>query len=154
MQMGRYILNAVKLSEGQSPEIQILRVGKFDHPQYGNFEITNKVLSELKDNFDKRVRGIDIAIDYFHKADEEAAGWIKELYLSEDQSELWAKVDWTPTASKKLSEREVRYFSPEFAFKWQDPESKQTFNNVLLGGGLTNRPFVKEMEAIAASRKK
>jgi phage I-like protein len=137
--------------ESVSPEVQVLRIGKFNHPKYGEFEIETATLQELKKNFDDKIRGVDIAVDYFHKSDEEAAGWIKELYLSEDESELWAKVDWTVEASKKLSEREIRYFSPDFAFKWTDPETEVTYNNVLFGGGLTNRPFVKDMAAIVAT---
>lgn len=147
------IKSEIKLAEneGVNKWVQVLRVGKFQHPQYGAFEITPKVLSEMKQNFDNKVRGIDIAFDYFHKSDEEASGWPTKLELRENNTELWAETDWTPTAAKKLSDRELRYFSPDFSFKWTDPESGKTFNNVLFGGALTNRPFVKEMEAIVAS---
>lgn len=150
------IFSSIQLSQdGTVPnEVQVLRVGKFNHPRYGKFEVTTKTLSEMKDNFDKRVRGIDVAFDYFHNSDQEASAWAKELKLKENGTELWAVVDWTPKAQKKLSERELRYFSPDFAFKWVDPESGKTFNNVLFGGGLTNRPFVKEMQAIVADESK
>lgn len=137
-----------------SPVVQILRVGKFDHPIYGEFEITKQTLAEMKKNFDAKIRGVDVAFDYFHKSDEEASGWPTELYLSEDGNELWAKVEWTNKAQQKLHEREIRYFSPDFAFKWQDPETGVTYNNVLFGGGLTNRPFVKDMAAIVAAEQK
>ena len=134
-----------------SPDVQILRVGSFKHPKYGEFEITPTILLEMKKNFDDKIRGIDIGFDYFHESDKEASGWPTELYLLNEDTELWAKVDWTPKAQRMLYERELRYFSPDFAFKWTDPESGQEFNNVLFGGGLTNRPFVKDMAAIAAS---
>jgi phage I-like protein len=76
------------------------------------------------------------------------------LELSDDGKTLWADdVDWTPKAEKKLSERELRYFSPDFAFSWTDPESGKVHKNVLFGGGLTNRPFVKEMQPIVADEK-
>lgn len=150
-----YIGSAIKLSQNggsdQNPDVQVLRVGNFNHPKYGEFEITPHILMEMKSNFDAKVRGIDIALDYFHESDKEASGWIKELYLKEGNAELWAKVDWTPNAQRKLSDREIRYFSPDFTFKWEDPETGSTFNNVLFGGGLTNRPFVKEMAAIVAN---
>lgn len=137
-----------------SPDVQILRVGNFNHPKYGEFEITSNVLSEMKANFDKKIRGIDIALDYFHDSDKEASGWLTAVYLSEDGQELWGNVQWTPRAAQKLAEREIRYFSPDFAFKWTDPESEITYQNVLFGGGLTNRPFVKDMAAIVASERK
>lgn len=133
------------------PDVQVLRVGSFNHPKYGEFDITKATLAEMKMNFDKRVRGVDIAFDYFHDSDKEASGWLTALYLSEDGTELWARVDWTPKAQQKLHERELRYFSPDFAFVWKDPESGVTYKNVLFGGGLTNRPFVKDMAAIVAA---
>lgn len=152
---GFFKLDAIKLAEGEvNPPVQILRIGKFNHPKYGEFEITSATLAELKKNFDNRVRGIDISIDYFHDSDKEAAAWFSELYLNTEGTELWAKVEWTPKATQKLSDREIRYFSPDFAFKWEDPESGVTYNNVLFGGGLTNRPFVKDMAAIVASEEK
>jgi Mu-like prophage I protein len=134
-----------------NPVVQILRVGKFNHPKYGEFEITPMILAEMKSNFDNDIRGVDIAFDYFHDSDKVASGWPTDLYLLADGNELWAKVDWTPTAKRMLAERELRYFSPDFAFKWTDPETQVTYKNVLFGGGLTNRPFVKDMAAIVAS---
>lgn len=144
---------AIQLSEGKAPRVQVLRVGKFSHPKYGEFEITSATLAEMKKNFDDKIRGIDIAFDYFHDSDKVASGWPTQLLLEENGNELWADVDWTPTASKMLAEREVRYFSPDFAFRWKDPETGTTYNNVLFGGGLTNRPFVKDMAAIVADEK-
>lgn len=144
--------SAVQLSEkAEVPnKVQVLRVGKFNHPTYGAFEITSQVLSDMKSNFDQRVRGIDVSFDYYHESHGDASGWVKNLELSADKTELWATVDWTPLATKKLADKELRYFSPDFAFKWTDPESGVDYKNVLFGGGLTNRPFVKEMKAIVA----
>lgn len=146
------VVSTINLAEGGvvPTQVQVLRVGKFKHPRYGEFEITSQTLSEMKSNFDKKVRGIDTAFDYFHDSDKEASAWVNDLILKENGTELWADVKWTPKAEQKLAERELRYFSPDFAFKWEDPESGQTHKNVLFGGGLTNRPFVKEMMAIVA----
>lgn len=136
----------------QNPPVQILRTGKFKHPKYGKFEITRATLSEMKSNFDKRVRGQDVAFDYFHKSDEEAAGWPKKLELREGGSQLWAtEVEWTPRARKKLAEKEIRYFSPDFGFQWENPESGEVHRNVLFGGGLVNRPHIKNMAPIELS---
>ncbi len=153
---GTSLFSAIECNEGAEvpSQIQILRTGKFNHPSYGFFEISSKVLSEMKENFDKKVRGIDLALDYFHESDREASGWITGLELKEAGQSLWANVRWTPAAAKKLAERELRYFSPDFTFEWTDPETSQKFNNVLFGGGLTNRPFVKDMQAIVANEKK
>ncbi len=146
----------IKLAEGNvvPSRVQYLRVGKFNHPKYGKFEITPMILAELKQSFDKRVRGIDTSFDYFHDSDKEASGWAKAFELSDDGQALYAEVDWTPTAEKKLSEKELKYFSPDFGFKWTNPETGEVHKNVIFGGGLTNRPFVKGMEAIVASENK
>lgn len=147
--------STIKLGEGNSVpnRVQVLRVGSFNHPDYGKFEVTKQVLSEMKNNFDSRIRGIDVSFDYYHESNEDASAWVNKLVLNDTQDELWAEVEWTPKAERKLADRELRYFSPDFAFKWKDPESGKTFNNVLFGGGLTNRPFVKNMAAIVADEK-
>jgi phage I-like protein len=155
VERGFFRTAAIKLStaagDAVNPDVQVLRTGRFNHPKYGEFEITEQTLAEMKENFDNDVRGVDIAFDYFHESDKEASGWPTELYLSDDGAALWAKVDWTSEARKKLAEREIRYFSPDFAFEWEDPESGVSYKNVLFGGGLTNRPFVKDMAAIVAA---
>lgn len=153
---GTSLYSTIKLQENKlvPNEVQVLRVGKFNHPKYGAFEITTKTLADMKANFDANVRGVDLAFDYFHDSDKEASAWVQRLELREGNTELWAVVDWTPKAQQKLSERELRYFSPDFAFSWVDPEKGTEFENVLFGGGLTNRPFVKEMKAIVADETK
>ncbi len=153
---GTTVFTSLKFSDGSKivpTDVQILRTGNFSHPTYGKFEITTKVLAEMKANFDLRVRGVDLAFDYFHDSDKEASAWVNDLTLKENGTELWANVTWTPKAEQKLSERELRYFSPDFAFQWQDPETGTKYSNVLFGGGLTNRPFLKEMQAIVADEK-
>lgn len=153
---GTTAISAIKLADGQKVPntVQVLRVGQFNHPRYGFFEITAATLGEMKANFDLNVRGIDMSFDYFHDSDKEASAWVRSLELRENGTELWAEVEWTPKAQQRLSERELRYFSPDFAFKWTDPEKGTEFSNVLFGGGLTNRPFVKEMKAIVADETK
>lgn len=138
----------------RSPIVQVLRVTKFDHPEYGTIEITPDRLKKFKENFENRVRRQEIPIDYFHENEGLAAGWIKELFFDDTGNELWARVDWTKNALQKLNEKELKYFSPEFAFKWTDPETKVSYENVLFGGGLTNRPQVKDMAPIILKEKR
>lgn len=149
------IKNSLKLSSGNElpTQVQFLRTGSFNHPRYGAFTITSTTLQEMKMNFDNKVRGIDMSLDYYHNSDQEASGWVTGLELKENDTELWGEVKWTPKAAQMLSDREIRYFSPDFAFNWVDPETKSSYNNVLFGGGLTNRPFIKEMQAIVAHEK-
>jgi phage I-like protein len=154
-------LGTIKLQDGttpghdRSPIVQVLRVTKFEHPTYGTVEITPQILQQFKENFEKNVRRQQIPIDYFHDNEGVAAGWIKELFFSDSSNqELWARVDWTKNALQKLNEKELKYFSPEFAFKWTDPETQVSYENVLFGGGLTNRPQVKDMAPIVLKESK
>lgn len=129
-------------------KVQIMRTGQFNDPRYGNFEITADTLRTIKKNFDDNVRRIDVSIDFAHNSDLEAAGWVKELELSEGDTELWATVKWTPTGAKKLSDAEFRYLSADFVPNYQDNESLKKFGPCLLGAGLTNRPVIKGMDPV------
>lgn len=140
---------AIQLSENEvSDLVQLFRTGTFYHSEYGQFQIKPEDLKTMEHNFKNKVRGIDIAIDYKHDSEDIAAGWIQSLELSNDGTELWAKVDWTPQGKKVLSEKEFRYLSPDFTFNYQDNESLKKFGPVLLGAGLTNRPTIKNMEPV------
>lgn len=145
----RFLPLRIKFQDGADKpvpeEVQLLRTGKFQHPVYGKLEISSQMLSEMKKNFDNRARRIDLAIDYKHESEDVAAGWIKGVKLSQDKQELWAVVEWTPNGRKVLADREFRYLSADFHLDYQDSETLEKFGPTLLGAGLTNRPFVKDM---------
>ncbi len=128
--------------------VQLLRVGTFHHEQFGELTVTTEMLQSMVRNFDSKVRGIDIMIDYKHDSENIAAAWVTRLELSNNGTELWADVKWTPEALKKLLEKEFRYLSADFCLNYQDNESLQKFGPTLFGAGLTNRPVVKRMEPI------
>jgi phage I-like protein len=137
---------AIQLAEGQKEapdKIQVIRVGTFHHPQYGKFEVTKDHLLAFKKNFDARVRGIDLALDYGHDSEGEAAAWFKDVILSDDGTELWAVPDWTPGGAEAVLSKRFRYVSADFNFDYQDNETLVKHGPTLLGAGLTNRPVVK-----------
>jgi phage I-like protein len=140
-----------KLSEKTS-DIEVLRVGRWDHPKYGSFEVTLNELNGFIKSFEDNVRGIQIAFDLEHGETShgtEAVAWVKKL--SKDGNRLLATVEWTDLGLSKVAKGQYRYFSPEFVFKYEDPETGQTYNNVLMGGSLTNKPFIKRMAPILLS---
>jgi len=137
---------AIALAEGAkaAPDrIQVIRTGTFHHPSYGKFEITKDHLLAFKKNFDANVRGIDIALDYGHDSEGEAAAWFKEVTLSDDGTELWARPDWTPSGADAVLSKRFRYISADFNFDYTDNETLKKHGPTLLGAGLTNRPVVK-----------
>ncbi len=141
----------LKLSEkNENNIIQVLRCGKFYHDGR-EIVINERDLTSMVKNFSEKVRGIDLMIDFSHNSEGEAAGWIKDLKLSEDKNELFAHVDWTPAGQKALKEKAFRYISADFSFAYKDNETKQDFGPTLFGAGLTNRPVVKSMEPIVLS---
>lgn len=144
----------VQLSEGEDlpSTIEIMRQGKWNHPVYGLFEITDNTMTNIISNFDNKVRGVDISFDLEHGETShktEAVCWVKKL-LKKGTS-LLAEVEWTDFGKEKIKTKAFKYFSPEFKFNYEDPETGKQYNNVLFGGGLTNRPFIKRMSPIMLS---
>lgn len=142
-------LATVRLEESSSDGfkrswIMLMPEGEFEHPQYGKLAFTHTKLEEFKSNFDSRVRKIDIALDRDHDGGQ-ATGWLEELALRDGG--LWGLVRWTKLGEQLLGDQIYRYFSPEFG-KFTDAETGKQFNNVIIGGGLTNRPFLKTMPAV------
>ena len=138
-------------------EVQLLREGEFVHPDYGTLNIDKDILSQMVDNFDNKIRGIEIAIDYTHDnetGESPAACWIKSLEVrdTDNGSALFAKVEFTPKGKELVQEKEYKYASADFAINYAT-ESGEHIPYVLRGGTLTNRPFIKEMNPIKLSEK-
>lgn len=148
MQRFRGVRQLIQLAEGSADKVQLFRVGKFYHPDYGTIEITKQDLASMVANFNSGVRGVDLAVDYAHENWDVAAGWIKALELSADGEEMWATVEWTPKGKEVISNKEYRYLSPEFTKQYEDNETLKKTGPTLLGAGLTNRPCIKQMEPV------
>lgn len=134
-------------------EVEVLRTGEWDHPSYGKMVITQETLDEMIKNFNARLRkGV-----YFtegHPVDDEelpSVGWVTGLRKLGES--LRAVVEWTEDGMEMLRKKSYKFFSPEFYFKYEDPESRETYKNVLTGGALTNRPYFKSLEAVVLSEK-
>ena len=135
---------------GDIVDIQIMRTGKWNHPAYGEFEITTDTLKQVKDNFDNDTRGIDLAVDENHEPNHKALAWYKELYQV-TENDLFAKLELTQKGADLLNEGAYRYFSPEIVFYKTDEETGKPITNMLVGGAFTNRPFFKSMQPLMAS---
>jgi len=125
--------------------IQAFKFGKFKHP-VGEIVFDETNLNSLVDSVNSGERGIELATDYEHREYDIASGWIKKAKLVQDnpnpdRNGVYFLVEWTKNAAKKIKEKEYKYFSPSFNFT----------NYKVLGGGLTNRPFLKGMAPINLS---
>jgi phage I-like protein len=140
--------------------IQVLRTGTFHHPQYGKFTITPDDLERMFDNFvnHRPQSPTEMVVDYEHMSAAEpaqiapAAGWVKELSLSNDKNRLYARVEWTTTAAKRITDKEYRFISPEFALRYKDKETNKDIGPTLISVALTNRPFLEGMSPVVLSK--
>ena len=142
-----------KFEEENINEVQILRTGEWEHPQYGDITITEEDLDLFIKSFEDRARRIDLAIDQAHDPQKGAAGWVESLEKKEVNGELglYAEVDWTGFGKELIEDKRFKYISPEFKFNYEDEETGKVYQNVLFGAGLTNRPFIKDMQPILMS---
>ena len=141
----------LSLSELNS-NIEIMRTGSWSHPKYGDFTITEDNLNGFIRSFQENVRGIEIAIDLEHGETSHkgaAIGWIKGL--KKDNEKLLAEIEWTDLGKNMVQSKQYKYFSPEFVFQYTDLETNKKFNDVLMGGSLTNKPFIKKMAPVLLS---
>jgi phage I-like protein len=135
----------VEFGDDNTSWIQAFPEGTYNHPLFGEMKFDQSNLTDFAKSVKNRVRGVQPDIDYEHKMfGGEAAGWVEEAKYEEGKG-LALKVNWTPKARSAIANREYRYFSPTFAEEWEHPKTQKTHKNVLFGGALTNRPFLKDI---------
>lgn len=145
-------VSGVQLDDSNGCWIQAMTMGSYEHPFFGEIKFDETRVKNFADNVAARVISKDPDIDYEHKMGPEggkAAGWVKQAEARADG--LYLYVEWTPEAVKKLKDREYRYFSPEFVDEFVHPKTKKLHKDVVLGGALTNRPFLKDILPINLS---
>jgi hypothetical protein len=144
----------MKFSEEDTSEIQLLKMGEWNHPMYGPIKVTSDVFDEFIKNFKKDLRAhssiIGLPVDEEHHSAGGAVGWIKKL-INKGSEGLFATVEWNSKGRQMIKDAVYRFFSPEFYFQYEDPESRKVYNNVLVGGALTNRPYFKGLNPVVLS---
>lgn len=140
--------------EKNQTELQLLKEGEWNHPMYGPIKITEDNLKEFVANFKKNLRAhsstIGLPVDEEHRSDCGAVGWIKEL-INRGKEGLFAIVEWNAKGRQLIEDAIYRFFSPEFYFQYEDPESRKVYNNVFVGGAITNRPYFKGLNPVVLS---
>lgn len=138
--------------------IQVAKVGSFVNPQFGKIDITPDMLNQMIEN----ARTFNPSpVDYEHLSlkpkaerrpeDCEAAGWFTQdqYELRDSGRTLWALVQWTKEAAQKIRDKKFRYFSPTYAKQYPSHETGKPVGARLLGGGLTNYPFLQGMAEVS-----
>jgi hypothetical protein len=133
-------------STDRSRWLQIFPFGEYLHPIYGKIKMDAERATRMAANFASQIRGQELDVDYDHKESAQggkAAGWFKAMQVRDDG--LWAQVEWTQPAFEAIAAGEYRYFSPEFVDEWKHPKTGEVHKDVIFGGALTNRPFLKDI---------
>jgi len=128
--------------------VHALSLGEYKHPFWGKMKFDKKRIKNFAESVTNRVRGIDLAIDYGHNSEGEAAGWVQTAEARPNG--LWLLVEWTEQAVTQIKAKRYRYFSSDFADEWEDSSGTKHID-VLFGGGLTNRPFLKDLVPVNLS---
>ena len=157
-----YVQLLAKESKGRSfvefkaadvpPTINIFPVpGTYRHPVWGNMEVTEEGNQLFVDNFNAHVYQKHIPLDAEHETKVSGAvAYFEELYMNEDGS-VEAIMEWTPRGEKLLEDDAFKFISPEWYEEWTDPATQKDFENVLIGGALTTRPFFKGLRSLVAN---
>lgn len=149
MKVGYWVdLKGVEFEEGEEDKssswIQAVPIGTYQHPVYGEIDFTQEKIRAMAANVNNEVRDTLLDVDYDHKAKTgKAAGWITNASAESDG--LYVQVEWTNSAKEAIKNNEYKYFSPEYQDKWKHPKTGQVHRDVLFGGALTNRPFLKDL---------
>lgn len=124
--------------------LQIAKLGAFNDPRYGDFSITSDEVEQWAKNLARLPGGVAL-IDFDHAADKpaaarrtEAAGWITAIRLEDGVPR--ADVEWTPAGEAAIRERRYLFFSPTYGTHKDETGAKH--EDTLIGGALTNRPFL------------
>lgn len=121
-------------------------LASYTHPLYGEQTIDETRIARFIQNFNDKIYGQDIPINYEHFGKDpakgyKAAGWVTDIENRDDG--MWWQVAFTDDATKEIKANEWRYFSPEWYEVWTDPVTQVKHLDVPSGGALTNQPFFK-----------
>src|SRR5215469_11205583 len=142
---------ATASSNGEGVWIEALPARVYTTPQYGSIPVAQEKLERMIANFNDNVRGIEIATDFEHGRDTakglQASGWYREFKVDQssddpEQVSLWARVEFTDDAKQEIADKKWKYWSLEWDDEYIDDKGEMV-PDVILGGGLTNRPVAK-----------
>ena len=149
-------LEGVRMGQPARSWVQIAKTGSWTSNRYGRFSITADMLKNMVKNFREitPAHPTQLCVDWDHLSndpkhpgDGAAAGWFEDLALRADGTELWADISWVPDAAAQIATKKYRFFSPSFVTDHVHKNGEK-IGATLLGGAITNRPFLESMAPI------
>jgi hypothetical protein len=110
MEKNIFILSEINDFELENKEFEVIRTGEFYDHRYGKFKVTEELLSELEENFNNDVLGIQLGIDIGHEPIKCAVAWIESVRKDGDRLLVKLK-DFSEEGKKYLKEKIFKYFS-------------------------------------------
>lgn len=142
---------------------QLAKVGQFRGHSAGPFELTPTTFEEICRNYAAIDHG-EVPVDFEHaseaaetdgsipQAGAPAQGWIKQLD-NRNAGGLWGLIAWGDLARQYILDGKYRFLSPAIRFGARHPETAQPIGARLTSVALTNRPFLRQMQPLAARDK-
>lgn len=115
----------------------------------GKVELTPKLLAEFIVSW-KAGGSPPLPVDYDHKEDGPASGWIEDLRQS-PTGELEGAVKWTDDAAAEIKADKRRYLSPTWSMQHTNRRTGEKGGPWLYGAALLNDPFYDSMPRVAAA---
>ncbi len=158
-----HTISAIRLADiagGVIPEWQqIHKKGTWAVPHASGVKVmlTQAMGDQMIRNFHNNVVRRRVPLDEAHKTDQggRALGWTEDIrwgsegegLLSDEPSGrgeiLYARFRYTPVGQQMLADEEFAYFSPQYAFNYQDKESGKQYGYTLTAVAATNNPYLR-----------
>lgn len=149
----------LSLFKGNQIKVPLAKVGKWQHPTYGEVTFTDKDLNQLKKNYEKNSTGFTPYATFGHLDEEHHStdsarkrGDMKDVVIEQDVA--YGIFDVNEEVYESVLEGEFEYASGEFNRNFMDKEGRKV-GTTLLRVALTNSPFIPfgdaKIEALSAN---
>lgn len=164
--------NKEEMPEECCIEFDMLRTGNFMRSSwFGEYmiKVTEEMMDSFIKNFNDKVVPTGVPLDVNHNR-EDAFGWLKSIRKEtrkvKGKEQVYMIGNWSlnKKGQKVIKEEIYKFFSVEFRDNYADHEvlettkdsygndiplgSRTTYGPTLLGGALTNRPFIPNLNSI------
>ncbi len=156
---------AVTLAQGVTRAwVNIANIGSFAHPEYGSLDFTPALVNTWRRNLlSGAVGGLGsdgkprVAIDYEHAMDDDTVAphnRVTAAHLADiavKNGRIYGLLEFTAQAAQQVREGKWSWFSVSTVSNLFDKLSGCDLGPGLIGGALTNRPFIPGLKAINLS---